>query len=312
MSRENRNGVRESGGEKTSLLRRRSTPYLMLAPVLLGLFLLVYYPLLTTLRLSFYRYAWNKPQAGSTFVGVKNYTRIFTDRYEFWPSVENTITFTVISTSLCILIGLGLALFVDRQFKGKTAYVSLLLLPTMIAPVVSGLTWKLMFDGMFGAVNYFMVLLGLEPRAWLSSSATALGCVIVADVWQYSPFVFLVMLASLQAIPSELFEAARIDGASGWTLFSRLKLPMIMPQLLLVGVIRLMDTFRVFDLIYLMTNGGPAGSTQTLGFLCYQRTFRHFKMGEGAVIAIFILAAVLILSFYFIKSLLENARGLAR
>jgi multiple sugar transport system permease protein len=284
----------------------------MLAPVLLGLFLLVYYPLLTTLRLSFYSYAWNKPQAGTKFVGTRNYERIFTDRQEFWPSIENTIAFTVISTSLCILIGLGLALFVDRQFPGKTVYVSLLLLPTMIAPVVSGLTWKFMFDGMFGAVNYFMVLLGLEPLAWLSSSKTALACVIVADVWQYSPFVFLVMLASLQAIPPELFEAARIDGASGWTLFLRLKLPMIMPQLLLVGVIRLMDTFRIFDLIYLMTNGGPAGSTQTIGFLCYQRTFRHFKMGEGAVIAIFILAAVLVLSFYFIKSLLENARGLAR
>jgi ABC-type sugar transport system permease subunit len=284
----------------------------MLAPVLLGLFLLVYYPLITTVRLSFFQYAWNKPQAGMKFVGTRNYERIFTDTYEFWPSVDNTVTFTVISTSMCILIGLGLALFVDREFKGKTVYVALLLLPTMIAPVVSGLTWKFMFGGMFGAVNYFVALVGFEPIAWLSNKKTALGCVIVADVWQYSPFVFLVMLASLQAIPTELFEAARIDGASGWTLFSRLKFPLILPQLLLVGVIRLMDTFRVFDLIYLMTNGGPAGSTQTLGFLCYQKTFRHFKMGQGAVIAIFILAAVLILSFYFIKALLENARGLAR
>jgi multiple sugar transport system permease protein len=135
---------------------------------------------------------------------------------------------------------------------------------------------------------------------------------IVADVWQYSPFVFLVMLASLQAIPVELFEAARIDGASGFKLFLRLKLPMIIPQLLLVGVIRLMDTFRLFDLVYLMTNGGPAGSTQTVGFLAYQRTFRHFKMGEGAVVAVFILVAVLVISFYFIRTLLENARGLAR
>jgi ABC-type sugar transport system permease subunit len=120
------------------------------------------------------------------------------------------------------------------------------------------------------------------------------------------------MLASLQAIPIDLFEAAKMDGASGWTLFFRLKLPMILPQLLLVGVIRLMDTFRIFDLIYLMTNGGPAGSTQTIGFLTYQRTFRHFKMGEGAVIAFFTLVAVLVMSWYFIKSLLENAKGLAR
>lgn len=312
MGGNNEYSEEQSQKTRSSRPRRHLTPYFMLAPVILGLFLLVYYPLFTTLRLSFYSYAWNKPQAGSKFVGTRNYERILRDRIEFWPSVENTVTFTVVSTSLCIVIGLGLALFVDRQFKGKTVYVALLLLPTMIAPVVSGLTWKFMFDGMFGAVNYFIALLGFEPVAWLSSSKTALGCVIVADVWQYSPFVFLVMLASLQAIPPELFEAARIDGASGWTLFSRLKLPMIMPQLLLVGVIRLMDTFRVFDLIYLMTNGGPAGSTQTIGFLCYQRTFRHFKMGEGAVIAIFILVAVLMLSFYFIKALLENARGLAR
>jgi len=284
----------------------------MLAPLMLGLLLLVYYPLFSTIRLSLFRYAWNKPQAGMKFVGMTNYERIFTDNLEFWPSVENTVTITLISTSLCILIGLGMALLIDRQFPGKTVYIAFLLLPTMIAPVVSGLTWKYMFDGMFGAVNFFVVLFGLEPLSWLSNYKTALACIMVADVWQYSPFVFLVMLASLQAIPPELFEAARIDGASSWKLFLKLKLPMILPQLLLVGVIRLMDTFRMFDLIYLMTNGGPAGSTQTIGFLCYQRTFRHFKMGEGAVISVFILIAVLLLSFYFIKSLLENARGLAR
>jgi multiple sugar transport system permease protein len=292
--------------------KRRITPYLMLAPLLVGLFILVYYPLFTTIRLSFFRYAWNKPQAGMKFVGFTNYKRIFTDGKEFWPSMKNTGKFTAISTSLCILIGLGLALFVDREFRGKTVYVSLLLLPTMIAPVVSGLTWKFMFDGLFGAVNYFIGLVGIEPVAWLSSKKTALGCVLVADIWQYTPFVFLVMLASLQAIPVDLFEAAKIDGASGFKLFTRLKLPMILPQLLLVGVIRLMDTFRIFDLIYLMTNGGPAGSTQTIGFLTYQRTFRHFKMGEGAVIALFILIAVLAMSWYFIRALLENAKGLAR
>jgi len=284
----------------------------MLAPLLLGLFLLVYYPLFTTFRLSLYRYAWNKPQAGMKYVGITNYKRLFTDKLEFWPSVKNTSKFTLISTTLCLVIGLALALFVDREFVGKTVYVALLLLPTMIAPVVSGLTWKFMFDGLFGAVNYIVSFFGIEPQAWLSSKSTALGCLIVADVWQYSPFVFLVMLASLQAIPPELFEAARIDGASGFRLFLRLQLPLILPQLLLVGVIRLMDTFRLFDLVYLMTNGGPAGSTQTVGFLAYQRTFRHFKMGEGAVVSVFILISVLVLSFYFIRALLENARGLAR
>jgi multiple sugar transport system permease protein len=297
---------------RTGWREAHATPYLMLAPLLLGLFILVYYPLFTTFRLSFYRYAWNKPQAGVKYVGIENYKRIFKDKLEFRPSMRNTVKLTLISTSLCVMIGMGLALFVDREFAGKTVYVALLLLPTMIAPVVSGLTWKFMFDGMFGAVNYLMQLFGLSPHAWLSDKATALGCIIVADVWQYSPFVFLVMLASLQAIPVELFEAAKIDGAAGFRLFLKLKLPMVVPQLLLVGVIRLMDTFRTFDLVYLMTNGGPAGSTQTIGFLAYQRTFRHFKMGEGAVVSVFILVSILILSFYFIRALLENARGLAR
>jgi multiple sugar transport system permease protein len=284
----------------------------MLAPLLLGLMLLVYFPLFSTIRLSLYRYAWNKPQAGMKYVGAENYKRVFTDKMEFLPSVKNTVTFTLVSTLLCTLIGLGLALFVDREFGGKTVYVTLLLLPTMIAPVVSGLTWKLMFDGMFGAVNTIVSFLGMKPQAWLSNKSTALGCLILADLWQYSPFVFLVMLASLQAISPDLLEAARIDGASGFRLIRHLKLPMVMPQLILVGVIRLMDTFRLFDLVYLMTNGGPAGSTQTVGFLAYQRTFRHFNMGEGSVIAVFILVCVLVLSFYFIRSLLENARGLAR
>ncbi len=294
------------------LFRRRVTPYLMLAPVLLGLFILVYYPLLNTIYLSFHRYAWNKPQAGMTFIGLTNYQRLLSDTREFWPSIATTTTFTLVSTTLCVLIGFGLALFIDREFLGKSIYVSLILLPSMIAPVVAGLTWKFMFDGTFGAINYFVALLGLEPHAWLSDRLTALPCVIVADVWQYSPFVFLVMLAALQSLPEEPFEAAIIDGASAWQAFWFLKLPMIMPQLLLVGVIRLMDTFRVFDFIYLMTNGGPAGSTQTIGFLCYQRTFRHFKMGQGAVIALFILVVVLILSYYFIRSLLATAEAGAR
>lgn len=285
----------------------RLTPYLMLAPLLLGLIVLVYYPLATTFWLSLHRYFWNKPQRGITFVGFENFETVFTDAL-FWQALGNTVRFMLVSTTLCMLIGLGLAVLLDRAFRGRNLVISLILMPTMIAPIVAGLTWKFLFDGQYGAVNFFMRLFGIGDQAWLSDPNLAIWAIITADVWQWSPFVFLVLLAGLQSLPSEPVEAARIDGASAWQLFRYITLPLLMPTFLLVLVIRLMDTFRVFDFIYLMTNGGPAGTTTTLGFLLYERTFRHFDMGQGAVYALIVLVCVLAMSLYFIRQLLRQVR----
>ncbi len=280
----------------------KSTPFYMLAPVLAALAVLVYFPLCNTIGLSFLRYFWNKPQQPIRWVGLKNYIDVFTDSL-FWQSLNNTIVFMVVSTSLTLLIGLGIALLISRDFPGKNIFISLILLPMMISPVAAALSWKFLYNGEWGAVNYFVGLLGIPKQAWLADPKLALPAIIVTDIWLNAPFVFLVIYTSLQALPQEPIEAARIDGGTGWQILSKVILPLLAPNFLLILVIRLMDTFRVFDLIYVMTGGGPGGKTETIGFLSYERTFRHFNMGQGSVIAIFLLLAVLSLSWYFIKTL---------
>jgi len=280
----------------------RTTPFWMLTPVLAGLAILVYFPLCSTVVLSFLRYFWNKPQQPIRWVGLKNYIDIFSDSL-FWQAFNNTVIFMVVSTSLTILIGLGIAILISRDFPGKSIFISLILLPMMISPVAAALSWKFLFDGEWGAVNYFVGWFGISKQAWLADPRLALPAIIVTDIWLNAPFVFLVMYTSLQALPQEPIEAARIDGGSGWQIFSRVILPLLAPNFLLILVIRLMDTFRVFDFIYVMTSGGPGGRTETIGFLSYERTFRHFNMGQGSVIAIFLLLTVLFLSWYFIKTL---------
>lgn len=296
---------------KRLIRSERLIPYWMLAPLLVGLAILVYSPMIGTFALSFLRYFWNKPQQPIRWAGLNNYIDIFSESL-FWQAFGNTIVFMVVSTGLSVLIGLGLAVMFDRKFPGKNVFMTLILLPMMTAPVAAALTWKFLFDGQWGAVNYFVNLIGIPNQAWLASPKLALPAIMVADIWLYAPFVFLVMFASLQALPQEPMEAARIDGGSRWQIFTRITLPLLVPNFLLIIVIRLMDTFRVFDFIYIMTNGGPGGKTETIGFLSYERTFRHFNMGQGSVIAIFILVVVLLISWYFIrilqKGLLEQVR----
>lgn len=294
-------------------MRRRHwlTPYIMLLPMLVGLFILVYFPLGSTAFLSLVRYFLNKPHVPMQFVGFRNYVSVFSQP-DFWQALRNTVTFMLLSTSLSILLGLGIAVLFNRDFPGKNVFLSLILLPMMVAPVASALSWKFLFDGQWGAVNYFVQLFGGARQAWLADPRFALFAVVVADVWLYVPFVFLVLYTSLQVIPSEPLEAAFIDGANGWQIFARVIFPLLIPSFVLILIIRLVDTLRIFDLVYVMTNGGPGGRTTTLGFLSYEWIFRHFNMGRGSVVAMFILGSVILISWYFIRVLqfqfLEQAR----
>jgi multiple sugar transport system permease protein len=291
--------------------RKWLTPYLMLLPMLLGLLILVYFPLLSTLFLSFVRYFLNKPNVAMQFVGIRNYIGVFSNT-DFWQAFKNTLIFMVFSTSFSIFLGLGAAILFNRDFPGKNVFLSLVLLPMMVAPVASALCWKFLFDGQWGAVNYFVQLLGGAKQAWLADPRFALFAVAVADVWLYLPFVFLVLYTSLQVIPGEPLEAALIDGATGWQIFIRVIFPLLVPSFVLILIIRLVDTLRVFDLVYVMTNGGPGGRTATLGFLSYEWIFRHFNMGRGSVVTIFILGSVILISWHFIRVLqsqfLEQAK----
>ncbi len=234
------------------------------------------------------------------FVGLANYLRLFT-REEFWSSLQVTLIFVVASTVLTISIGFLLATGLNRFFIGRTVYMALLILPMVMPPVVAGLMWKFMLDSHLGIFGYFTKLIGLPAIPWLSSSVMALFSVIIVDVWQWTPFCALLLLAGLQLIPKHLYEAGTIDSANRFQVFRYIVVPLMMPIFLIVLLIRLMDTFKIFDTIFVLTQGGPGMATEVFNMWGYHVGFRYFDLGGAAAIGVISFLIVLTLTTPVLK-----------
>ena len=172
---------------------------------------------------------------------------------------------------------------------------SLMILPMVVTPVVTGLTWRIMYNPTFGLINYFLGMFGFEPRAWVDKASTALPALIIADVWQWTPFMFLMIYAGMQSLPDEPFEAARVDGATGWQSFRFLTLPMLSQVILVAILLRTIESIKTFDIIFALTRGGPGTATQTLNIYTFALAFEWLKPGYAAAIAVIILVLVTIL-----------------
>ncbi len=186
-------------------------------------------------------------------------------------------------------------LFSD-EFRGRGVVRTLIVLPLMISPVVAGLIWRFMYNTDRGMVNYLLYLIGIDKVDWLGQQASAMPAVMVADIWQWTPFVALILMAAIQALPDEPFEAALIDGASKWQMFRYLTLPMIRPALMVSILIRTMDSFKIFDLIYVLTLGGPGVSTQVLGLYTYKWGFKFFQMGYASALSYLMIFMMVIIA----------------
>jgi len=225
------------------------------------------------------------PFRPSAFAGVRNFARLAADP-RFWNALGNTLYFALVSVALELLLGLGIALLLERVGRGRAAFYAILLLPWATPTVVSARMWEWMYNGELGVLNY---LLG-EPVNWLGDPGWAMHAAIAMDVWKSAPFVALLLLAGLQAIPRELYGAAAVDGAGPWRTFRRITLPLLAPVLLVVLVFRSIDALRVFDSIYVLTGGGPANGTETLSIYAYKILFQTLDFGYGSALSVAVLA----------------------
>lgn len=271
----------------------RLTPYIFLGPALIIMAIALIYPLGYMIYGSFR--AWDPSQAlpETDFVGLANYVTLWNDP-NFRESLFVTLKFAFSVVSIEMLLGVGLALLLDRNLRGMSLLRTLFILPMMIAPVVVGLIWRYMYHPSVGNFNRYLEAMGLGSVDWLGQHA--LLSVIIADIWQWTPFIFILSLAALQSLPGSALEASRIDGASGWQQIWHIKLPLMMPVLIVTGLLRLIDAFKVLEVILVMTEGGPGLSTEILA-LRISRTATEFReLGVAAAMSNYLLIILLLLT----------------
>ncbi|QKT02841.1 sugar ABC transporter permease [Ectothiorhodospiraceae bacterium 2226] len=263
-----------------------------LAPAVLLLLVFTGFPSVYVIWLGLTDASLLAPEAG--FVGADNYLRVVADA-RFWNALWNTVYFTVVSVSVELALGLGIALLLRHAFRGQGMMRALVLVPWMVPTVVSARMFEWMYNVEFGVLNY---LLG-APVNWLGDPTLAIHAAIAADVWKMTPFVALLLLAGLQGIPRDLYRAARVDGASAWLMFRRITLPQLAPLILIVLILRVIDAFRVFDVVYVLTGGGPGNSTETLSIYAYKILFQTLDFGYGSALAAVTFALVALITVGF-------------
>ena len=272
----------------------------MLTPTLIVLLVMTAYPLIFTFVYSFTDYNYLKGTENASFVLFDNYVSLFKNGY-FQQAVWNTIKFTILAVVLEMALGLLIAVFVNSLKRGQKIMRTLLLLPYLLPAVTVALSWRMMLSANYGIINQFLKGLGLPVSNWFMDTKTAFGTILLIDVWQNVPFVFLLLYASLQSVSQNQYEAARIDGAGFFQQFWYITLPNIKGSLALCALLRTIDTFRLFEKVNVLTGGGPAGTTTTITQFLYTYGIKSLDFGFGSAGAIVMTLLVLILSSFYIK-----------
>lgn len=293
VSSETMGGQVRAGSASAAPRRTLPPQVLLLLPTVIVLFLLTIYPTIYSFTLSLNEWNMSNRNAVWEFVGLGNYAKILQDA-RFWNAAQVTGTYMFGTIATQLVLGLGIALLLQRQVLAAGLVRTALLLPMMTTPVVVGLIWRFMFNPTQGVVNYLLGLLGIPGPNWLGSLQTGLLSVMIADIWEWTPFMVLILLAALQTLPQEPYEAAAIDGASAWQAFLHITIPLLRPTIVVAVLLRAIDSFKTFDLVYVMTNGGPGTSTETLSFYTYKWGFKFFQMGYASALSFVMLIMVII------------------
>jgi multiple sugar transport system permease protein len=290
--------------QREIMARKERIKYLFVGPGIIWVLIFTMFPLLYSLRLSFFHARLGRPER---FIWLENFGRAFTD-YRFWSVVKVTIFFVGIDVLLTVLIGLLLALLVSRPLRkplrGQRVIRSLLTMPLFTAPIALGYLGLTIFHEEVGAVNTVLRALGmLNLPAWFSDPWLARLAISLVDIWQWTPFCFLVILAGLQSLPDEMYEAAVLETSSGWQMFRYITLPLIGPVLFTVTILRMVETFKILDIPFSMTSGGPGMATQSYSYYIYLTGLRNFNTGYASSLAYILVAIMLAISLFFFRRL---------
>lgn len=265
--------------------------YWALAPTVLLFILLTLYPILNLLRMSVSKIDFAEGQFVWTFVGWQNWKALIND-WLFHVALKNTLIFVLATVVSEMTLGLALALLASQIAVGKGIYRTIMVLPILVPPVAIGCMWRLMYDFDFGIFNQALTALGLEPQAWLATPRLAMISVILVDIWHWVPFVFLILLAGLEALPVEVLEAASVDGASTWQRLWFVILPLIRPTFSVALMFRTIFAFKVFDEIFLLTSGGPGTATEVVSLNIYKVFFAENRLGYGAALSVLVIVII--------------------
>ncbi|MBK5933629.1 carbohydrate ABC transporter membrane protein 1 (CUT1 family) [Rhodovulum imhoffii] len=282
--------------------RNRRIFGMFLLPAILVLFLTTIYPMIYAGYLSFRSYDLAKIFVPRVFVGGANYREILSSS-EFLHSLIVTFKLMAMTLSVQLVLGVGIALLVVQKLPGMPLARTLLMIPMMISPVIVGLVWLFLYFPEIGYLNYFLSFAGVGSIPWIASTNWALWAIAIADIWQWTPFVMMGTAAALQSLSPEPYEAAMIDGNSRWDIFTRVTLPQLKPVLVSLMFLRAIDAFKIYDIIFVLTKGGPGDSTEVLSMFIYRQSFTFWRMGVGAAASFVSLIIIVVLITLFFKSL---------
>ena len=290
--------------EKGRAQQRDWIRWAFLLPTVIVLFVITIYPMLNSLWNSLHYFNLFTPD-DQRFVGLGNYVDLLQNDPTFWIVMRITFIYTIGVVAVQFVAGLGMALLLDRAMRGITLLRTLIIIPILISPVVVGLTWRYMYEP-WGVLNYALGKIGIGPIEWVSQPNTALIAIMVVDIWQWTPFVVLVLLAGLQSIPREVVEAATLDGLKFRQYFTRIVWPLLRPVALIVLLIRMMDALKVFDTVYVLTRGGPGTSTYVASMYNYVLFFGNYQVGYAAAMSYIILIIVNVFAIALIFALSDR------
>ena len=274
----------------------RWAPVLFVGPAVLVMAVACLYPVLSAFQLGLVDWSLGTPWASARWVGLDNFVSAFSNP-RVWSSLLTTLLFAAVCVSAEMVLGIALALALEHPVRGMAFFRTLFILPMMIAPIAVGLAWRYLFDAQFGLINAVLGLLGIAARTWLADPTLAFIAIVIADVWQWTPFVFIMMIAALANLDGAVIEASRIDGARWWQMTLLVKLPMVMHVIAITLMMRLIDAFRVLEVIYVRTFGGPGDSTEILALHIYKTAFVGQQLGVAAAISVLLLLVVAVLSW---------------
>ncbi len=276
-----------------SALIEHSFPVLLLLPLVALMLVLSGYPVLRLIPLSFSSFGFTGSEFTESFTGLDNVRRMFNDR-DLPVIIRNTLVFVVVSVVVEFLLALGLVIAVNRENRVTNVLKAIFVLPILVPPIVIDTVWRLMYNPDIGIINQILTGIGLPRQNWLSDPDAALFAIIAVDVWHWTSFVFLILLAGMQAIPREPVEAAQVDGASSWQLLTTVTLPLLRPAMFVAILFRTVFAFKVFDEVFLLTSGGPGNSTEVLSLYIYRVEFRFTDFGYGALLSLLTILFVLV------------------